>query len=72
MAVPKKMYRVHPGLGFFQSTLVTTEESAASLAAEGWADDMPEGFIEGSTPGDSSAAATPAVIDAVVPGDTLP
>lgn len=71
MPIPQKMYRVHPGLGFFQSSLVTTQEAADQLAAEGWADVMPSGFEEGSVPGDSSAPATNATIDAVVPGDTM-
>lgn len=71
MAIPKKMYRTHPALGFFQSTLVTTEEAATTLAAEGWADDEPANFVEGSMPGDASAPETGAVIDAVVPADVM-
>lgn len=71
MAVPKKMYRVNPREGFFQSTRVTTEEAADQLAAEGWSDDMPEGFMEGSVPGDATAPATEGVIDAVVFPDVM-
>lgn len=71
MAIPKKMYRIHPGLGFQQSTLVTTQDAADQLAADGWADDEPVGFKEGSAPGDDAAPATNATIDAVVPQDVM-
>lgn len=71
MAITKKMYRVHPGIGFHQSSLVTTQEAADQLAADGWSDDEPTGFKEGSIPGDSNAPATNATIEAVVPGDVM-
>lgn len=71
MAVPKKMFRTHPALGFFQSTLVTTEDAAEQLAADGWDDNEPAGFKEGSVPGDDAALATEGVIDAVVSPDVL-
>jgi len=72
MPVPKKMYRTHPALGLWQSTLVTTEDAGTQLAAEGWSDDEPRGFEEGSIPGDATAPATEATIAAVVPGDVMP
>lgn len=36
---PKWMYRKHPELGVFQSTLVATEEIAKELANGGWNED---------------------------------
>lgn len=39
MAYPKWMYRKHPAIGAFQSTLVADEKIAAELAKDGWNED---------------------------------
>jgi len=67
----KIKYRIHPVFGFFQSTRVTEESLDAELEADGWRDEMPEGFIEGGVSGDGCVAATVASINSVVPGDTM-
>ncbi len=65
----KTMYRIHPDLGFHQSTKVTTAEAEAELLTEGWAEEMPADFVEGGAVGDSSAQAARASIAVTTTGD---
>ena len=49
MSFPKWKYRIHPTLGFYQSTQVITPEGEAELDAD-WSDTKPEKYNEGTEP----------------------
>ena len=53
MSYPKYKYRIHPTLGFHQSTLVVTAAADAGLDAD-WSDTKPDGFTEGYVPGNTA------------------
>ena len=49
MSFPKWKYRIHPTLGFHQSTQVTTPDGEAELDSD-WSDTKPEKHNEGMEP----------------------
>jgi hypothetical protein len=58
------MYRKHPDLGFFQSTLAGSERAENELQESGWDGVEDPGFAEGMTPDQAEGMRT-------VPGVTF-